>query len=278
MKMGRKIGEGANAEVFEWENNNKVIKLAKPNIDKSDLEREFRNNLIMWNLSLPVPKPFEIAEFNQRPGIVYERVYGKTLRERFFENLISNTNNHTKLDWKDVRLTARLLGKIHSLSHNELPNDQRDLLKKQILSVNKLHEEEKKSVINKLDCLPVKDKVCHGDANPNNIIISNGEALLIDWMNAATGNPEADLAEFIIMIRYAILPPETPQNAVRIFDNNREKIIKAFMDEYTLSTGTTYEEVHPWVIPILARKLSSDGIIEEEKELLLNEIKRRLEK
>ena len=41
MGIGRKIGEGATAEVFEWEDSKKVIKLAKTNIDKEDLHREF---------------------------------------------------------------------------------------------------------------------------------------------------------------------------------------------------------------------------------------------
>lgn len=44
MKIGRKIGEGGNSEVFEW-GNNKVIKLAKPNTDITALQREYKNNL-----------------------------------------------------------------------------------------------------------------------------------------------------------------------------------------------------------------------------------------
>ncbi|SES62884.1 TIGR02172 family protein [Oceanobacillus limi] len=277
MGIGRKIGEGANAEVYEWENDKKVIKLAKSNIDKTDLQREYDNNLVMWKLGLPVPQPFGMAAYDQRPGIVYERIYGKTLRERFFETLVQVNTDQQKLDWDDVRLTARLFGDIHnSISNEKLPNGQKEFLKKQIQSVDYLREEETKLVLAILDRLPQKNRVCHGDANPNNVLIRNDKPVLIDWMNAANGNPEADLAEFILMIRYAVLPPNVPNNAVRVFDANREKIIGAFMDEYTRLTGTTYDEVDPWIVPIAARKLSSDGIGEEEKQVLLNEIKRRL--
>ncbi|GAA0339593.1 aminoglycoside phosphotransferase family protein [Bacillus carboniphilus] len=278
MKIGRKIGEGANAEVFEWGSTNKVVKLAKSNIDKTDLKREFNNNLIMWKLGLPVPQPFEMIEFKHRPGIVYERILGKTLRERFFENLVTQKDtDQTTFDLDDVRLSARILGKVHnSKSHRELPSNQREFLKKQILSVDYLREDEKKDVLGLLDSLPVKRNICHGDANPNNILFPNGEPVLIDWMNASNGNPEADLAEFIIMIRYAILPPNTPPNAVRLFDSNRENIINEFMQAYTRLTGTTYNEVDPWIVPIAARKLSSDGIVEEEKQLLVGVIRKRL--
>ncbi|WP_228550172.1 aminoglycoside phosphotransferase family protein [Salinibacillus xinjiangensis] len=279
MKIGRKIGEGANAEVFEWENDVKVVKLAKSNINETDLQREFTNNLTMWSLGLPVPQPYELVELDHRLGIVYERIYGKTLRERFFEHLIQATNtNLTTFDLNDVQLSAHILGKVHnnSLSHNEIPSQQREFLKKQILSIDYLTKDEKKDVLDILNGLPQKNKICHGDANPNNIIIRNEEAVLIDWMNATNGNPEADLAEFIIMIRYAVLPANIPTSAVELFDFIREKIIKEFMEEYTRLTGTTYEEVDPWIIPIAARKLSSDGIVEDEKQILRNEIKRKL--
>lgn len=78
------------------------------------------------------------------------------------------------------------------------------------------------------------------------------------------------------MIKFAVLPPNTPHNVVSIFDSIRENIIKSFMDEYTLLTGITYDEVDPWITPIAARKLASDGISQEEKQLLLQEIRLRL--
>ena len=140
-----------------------------------------------------------------------------------------------------------------------------------------LNEDEKKAVIGILDSLPIKSQICHGDPNPNNILMSNGNPVMIDWNDATNGNPETDIAEYIVMIKFAILPPNTPQNVVRLFDSIRGTIIKVFMDEYTLLTGTTYDEVDPWIVPIAARKLSADAISEEEKQLLLNEIRLRLE-
>lgn len=279
MKIGRKIGEGANAEVFEWEDDTKVIKLAKATIDRTYLEKEFTNTLTMWKLGLAVPQPYKMIDYHNRPGIVFERIFGKTLRERFFENLVpQNDNVHSKLDWNDARLTARLFGEVHhSLPNEEILSQQRQFLKNQILSVDYLSPVEKGAVLTILDGLPAKHNICHGDANPNNILFSNGQPVLIDWMNAANGNPEVDLAEFIIMIRYAILPPETPSIAVELFDLNREKIINDFMEEYTSSTGITYDEVERWIIPIAARKLSTDGITEKEKQLLVSEIRLGLE-
>ncbi|WP_026907501.1 aminoglycoside phosphotransferase family protein [Paucisalibacillus globulus] len=278
MKIGRKIGEGGNSEVFEWEGRNKVIKLAKPNTHKIALEREFKNNLIAWEMGLAVPRPYEIVAYNDRPGIVFDRVVGETLKERLFNNIIEQVSKgQSTLDFNDIRHTARLLSEIHRISHKEL-RPQREFLKKQIVSVNYLNDSEKDAVIGILDGLPIKSQMCHGDPNPNNIVMSNGNPVFIDWNDASCGNPETDVAEYIIMIKYAVLPADTQQNIVRYFDAIRGSIIRIFVDEYTLLTGITYEEVDPWIVPIAARKLSADGISEEEKQLLVNEIKLRLGK
>ncbi|WP_231495811.1 phosphotransferase [Paucisalibacillus sp. EB02] len=271
--IGRKIGEGGNSEVFEWGDDNKIIKLAKPNTSILALEREYRNNLMAWKMGLSVPKPYEIVEFDQRPGIVFERIYGETLKERLFNILIQQINADQLMTvWNDVRYTARLLSEIHHLSHEGIP-PQREFLKRQIRSVGYLGEEEKSAIIDILDSFPIKSQICHGDPNPNNILMSNGKAVMIDWNDATSGNPETDLAEYIIMIRFAVLPSDTPQNVVNVFDSLREGIIDVFLDEYTLLTGTTYEEVEPWIIPIAARKLSADAISNKEKQLLVNEIR-----
>jgi uncharacterized protein (TIGR02172 family) len=275
MEIGRKIGDGGTSEVFEW-GNNKVIKLAKPNTDIEDLQREFKNTLTVWRMGLSVPQPFEIVEFNHRPGIVFERVDGESIKEQVFKTMAAETNtNKPELDWSGVRVTARLLSELHQLTNDEI-RPQRDFLKRQIRSVDYLNEDEKEAVISILDRLPRKHQICHGDPNPNNILMRSGEPVFIDWNDATLGNPESDVAEYILMINFTILPPETPQIIVNAFDSVRETIIQVFMDEYTLLTGTTYEEIEPWIVPVAARKLIADAISVEEKQLLVKEIRKRL--
>lgn len=122
----------------------------------------------------------------------------------------------------------------------------------------------------------IKQQLCHGDPIPNNILIRDDKAFLIDWMNASTGNLEADLAEYIIMIRFAVLPANISTEMVNHFDSIREEIVKIFIEEYTKVSDIIPEEIDAWILPVAARKLSSDGIVEDEKKLLVNEIRRRL--
>lgn len=276
MKLGKKIGEGSCSEVFEWENDKKIIKLAKANTNKKAIQREYENNLTVWKMNLSVPKPFEIVEVNHRNGIVVERIYGETLKDRLFKSLMEQENSaQSVIDWDDIRLSARILSEIHSLTNSEIPS-QRQMLKQQIVSVSYLNEWEKEAVIKILNELPQKSNLCHGDPNPNNMLMSNGKLVMIDWMNASSGNPETDIAEYIIMIKFAILPSDTPKTVVKNLDLVRGNIINVFMDEYTKLTGISYNQVDPWIVPVAARKLTADGISEEEKQLLLKEIRSRL--
>lgn len=276
MKIGRKIGEGSNSEIFEYEDDNKIIKLAKPNTNKVTIQREFNNSLIVSKVGLPVPKPYQVVEINERPGIVFERIYGVPIKQLLFENLFNLLNGNEQQDsWDVITSIARILSEVHQISNDELPS-QRDSIKYQILRVDYLSNSEKNAVIGMLERLPIDNKICHGDPNPDNILVSNEKIVLIDWNDTTKGNPEADIAEFVIMIKFAILPLDIPQEIVRIFDSLRESIIEVFMDEYTRLTGITYDDIDPWIAPIAARKLSADAISEEEKQLLTNEIRLRL--
>lgn len=271
LMLGRKIGEGGNAEVFEW--GNKVIKLAKSNIDKAALQREHHNALTAWKLGLPVARPYEIVEIENRPGLVFERIYGESLMDRLIREIVNADGK--SIEHGDAKQIARLLSKIHQLSDDTLPN-QNEHLKWQINHVTYLDAKERDLIIEKLDSLPVKNQICHGDPNPHNIFMENGQLVIIDWMDTTNGNPESDLAEFIIMVKFAVLPPDTPKAITETFDSMRVQIVKEFMDEYTLLTGMTYDEVDPWILPIAAQRLNADAISEGEKQLLLTEIRNRL--
>lgn len=278
-KLGAKIGEGGCAEVFEWMDDNKIIKLAKSNTSVAALQRELYHCQIAWDCGLPVPEPFDLLNIDGRPGIVFERIYGESILKRFVDRstkrATTEETNNVFDDYIDAKITARLLFQIHSHSVQNMPS-QRENIKNDILRSQYLNENEKEAVINRLDQLPMKQQLCHGDPNPGNVIFRDNEAIIIDWNNSSTGNPEADLAEYIIMVRYAILPSDFPIQAKDGLNKTRESSIRIFMDEYERLSGIGYAEVESWIVPIAARKLSADGISEEEKNLLVKEIRRRL--
>ncbi|MEI5907005.1 phosphotransferase [Bacillus spongiae] len=280
VELGRMIGEGGCAITYEWKGSDKLLKLAKDNTNQEAMKREYDNSVFAFETGLSVPQPFELLSVNDRAGIVFERIYGTPLLERYMSQLTDQTYSETGINPDDIRINARILSEIHLPIDTDsplVPSPQKEYLTLLIKRVDLLTFAEKESVISIINRLPLKQLLCHGDPNPGNVLIrSDGSPVMIDWMDAAIGNPEVDIAEFILMIRYAVLPDHLPNQTRQFFDSNRETIIRIFMDEYTRLTGLTYYDVEPWLLPVAARKLSADAIPDEEKSLLVQEIRRRL--
>jgi aminoglycoside phosphotransferase (APT) family kinase protein len=278
-KLGHKIAEGGCSEVYEWENGEKVVKLAKANTDIHAIRREFNSNRVARDLGLPVAQPYEQIDIEGRPGIVFERIDGEPLIERLMKQIFQNIQSSEILESNenqvDLRITAQILSQIHSHSDMTMPS-QRDSLKYSINNAKHLADDEKSAIIHRLEQLPLKQQLCHGDPNPGNILIRDGKPVIIDWMDASIGNPEADLAEYIVMIRFGVLPPEIPSIALEFFDSMRESIIAIFLEEYMKLGDVTLEAVDSWILPIAARKLNADAVSDEEKQVLIQEIRRRL--
>lgn len=274
--IGKQIGSGGCSEVFEW-GYDKVIKLFRSNTTPQAVELEYRNSEGAWKAGLPVPRPYQLLDIEGRPGIVFDKIVGETLTERFARQLAEvDTHGLELLDY-DIRMSANLIFTIHTcLNIPEVTLNQKEILKNSIAWPAYLTESEKQAIYTRLDGLAVKNSLCHGDPNPNNIIISNGEPVMIDWMNAASGNPAGDIAELIIMYKYAILPAETPPAIAANFDAARDYIIQLFVDEYMKWSGMPYKEIESWIVPVAARKLSADAISEQEKALLVQMIRENL--
>lgn len=151
-----------------------------------------------------------------------------------------------------------------------------EMLKGSISRATYLTQEEKQFIYKVLDKLPTKNSICHGDPNPGNFLIRDGKPVIIDWMNATIGNPAADIAEYIILMKYAILPPETPNSIVNFFNVARGFILEIFLDEYMKLSDMEYEEIDQWMLPVMAGKLSADGICDEEKKVLVEVVRKNL--
>jgi len=282
--LGKCIGSGGCSEVFEW-GDDKAIKLFNFNTNEYAVNREYNNMIAAWKSGLPTYRPYEKVELEGRLGIIYERINGQTIMDRFLQGNIAlnnitrplNDNDKLLIDYKDndIRITARVLNDIHQKKIPGIPN-QVEMIKDRISRAAYLNQEEKQYIYTIVDNLPSKDSLCHGDPNPGNFIISDGMPVIIDWMNATIGNPAADIAEYIIMIKYCVLPPEIPNSFCDFFNTIRELVIQTFLDEYIKLSNMEYGEIEQWMVPVMAGKLSADAISDKEKKILVEEIRKRL--
>lgn len=179
------IGKGAMAEVIEY-GKDKVCKLFYEDCPEEFVKLEYKNAIEMYENNITVPKPFEIINLQNRKGIIYERIYGKTL------SCFLSGDNKNKMLELFVNLHRNLLSH-HSknmLSYKEI---MKELLNR---SSNENYD-----FIKQINTLPDGTHICHGDLHPKNVIIkSDGTAVIIDFTSACCGPFLCDIARTFFIL------------------------------------------------------------------------------
>lgn len=279
--LGKLLGNGATADVYEY-GNDKVIKLFATGSSIDTVRWEYNKTLSAYESNLPVPKIYDIIEYNNRYGIVMEYVPGETFKCLIDKDIMQvsageiSSSIFAERILEYVKQTARFLFDIHKIK-----TDQIEAMDNQMLRGVKgnqfLSDEEKKRVIKIIEDLPKGNSVCHGDPNPNNIIVNGDQFKFIDWVNSGVGNPMYDIAEYVLMFTPSTnrVPENTPPELIEFIDKYANKIVPAFLEEYEYISNLNVSNYKDWFIPLLVSKLNSNRTI-DEKNIILDDIRKRL--
>jgi thiamine kinase-like enzyme len=101
--------------------------------------------------------------------------------------------------------------------------------------------------------MPKNTKLCHGDFNPSNIVITEkDEAYIIDWSHAAQGNASADAAQTYLLFRLA----------------GNTSLADKYLSLFCKKSDTAKQYVDKWLSIVAASRLPKAK--PEEKEFLLH--------
>lgn len=151
---------------------------------------------------LRVPRAFEVVTHEGRAGIVMERLEGIDLL--------------TELEKKPWRAMAmgRILGELHlAMTACEAPGSLpavKERIRRRVGRTPEIPAWLAALCGQVLDGLPDGDRIGHGDFHPGNIVRTPDGPAVIDWANAARGDPLADVARTRMMLALGELPEETP--------------------------------------------------------------------
>ena len=220
-----------------------AIKVFNEDYSKADVLNEALNQARVEETSLNIPEIIEVTKIDGKWAIITRFIEGKTL-ERLMKENPEKFDEYLEL-FVDTQLDvhrqkAPLLNKLKDKMHRKI--SQTDL---NATTRYELHT--------RLESMPNHDKVCHGDFNPSNIIISSdGKPYILDWSHATQGNASADAARTYLLF---CLANETA---------TAEKYLKLFCNK----SDTAKQYVQKW-IPIVSASQSVKGK-PEERELLLH--------
>ena len=226
-----------------YRDGDKVIKLFDEHYSKADILNEALNQARVEETGLAIPKLLEVTKVNGRWAIVMDYIKGKTLAELM-------EKNPDKLD-EYLNLFVDLQMEIHS-KRAPLLNKLKDKMNRKISQAD-LNATIRYDLHTRLEAMPKHNKVCHGDFNPSNIIIStDGTPYIIDWSHATQGNASADVARTYLLFWLA----------------GKMNIAEKYLDLFCLKSDTAKQYVQKWV-PIVAASQMVKGK-KEEREFLLH--------
>lgn len=283
MGIGKLIGKGATAEVYEYEED-KVIKLFNLGESEDSLKWEYNKLKVGYEYHVPCPQVFELIEVDGRPGYIMEKIKGITIREKMFNEIQEVAAGRMSIElfsesyFNDIKGVAGALYELHKV---QAPGWERldDRFIWQANATGFLQADEKEAIIHLIKKLPKDSIVCHCDINPNNILYCDGEYRLIDWVNAGSGNPLYDVAEYV----FSTMPKKKsniegiPQVIIDFYLKNKDFIAVTFLKEYERLSGRDISSYEAYIIPLLVSKLHSNRTDKEKSEIVL-EIRNRLDR
>jgi uncharacterized protein (TIGR02172 family) len=233
MQVGKLIGIGNTADVYEWEDD-KVLKLFHEGYPEVAVIKEYNNAMAIRDLEFHKPKAYELISYEDRKGIIYDRIIGESLPD-----WITRTGN--------VTLCADYMSKLHKeIIRNEISNvpNYKDFLRYHIPNTMSVQERDK--LLKMIDSLAEGNTLCHGDFHPGNILISDDCTYIIDFMNVCHGSYLYDVARTVFLIEYTPVPPEVP---------DRDMIMqfkKKLADLYLIGMDVTRDMIKDFLTVIIA--------------------------
>lgn len=241
MKLDRVIAVRNNKTIYR--DDNTCVKVFNNDYSKADVLNEALNQSRVEETGLNIPKILEVTMTEGKWAIVSEFIEGKTLAQLMEEN------PDKKRSYIEMLVDIQL--EIQSKSC-PLLNKLKDKMNRKISSCE-LDATTRYDLHTRLDSMPKHNKVCHGDLNPSNIIITeDGTPYIIDWAHVTQGNASADAARTYLLFWLS-----------GDIDGAHK-----YLDIFCEKSNTAKQYVQKWM-PIVAASQSVKGN-EKEREFLLS--------
>lgn len=240
MNLDTVVAVSTNKTIYR--DGNQCIKLFDEHFSKADVLNEALNQARIEETGLNVPRVLKVTLINGRWAIVTDFIEGKTLEQLMRENP-DKTEEYLEL-FVDLQL------KMHSKTC-PLLNKLKDKMDRKINETD-LDATTRYELHARLAGMPKHKKVCHGDFNPSNIILTeDGTPYIIDWAHATQGNASADAARTYLLFCL----------------NDDVAAAKKYLDLFCRKSNTAHQYVQKWM-PIVAASQSVKGNPHEREFLL----------
>jgi uncharacterized protein (TIGR02172 family) len=201
------IGKGAVGTIYRLDEE-RIVKVYEPHVSVGIIDRERKNAREAFKCGLPCAITYDTVEVDGRIGVVYELFQAETLASLIEGDRASTTSS---VGWMNQNMAASL----HSAHIAKYAAELSKIAKKMhstdasgtgIQSVQDLWlgwTDLLKGVATDAQIAEIRRRILsveaaktfvHGDLHPKNVMVQNGEYLLVDMGDVGYGNPIFDLA------------------------------------------------------------------------------------
>ena len=257
--LGPPLFQGLRAQVFAWDDG-LVVKVYLPGRSRRTVESEAYATRRVHEAGLPAPACHGTVEIAGRFGIILEHVEGPSMAHVLAAS-----------GWTRAAEMGRALGELQAKMHSVLtgePDPLRPAVQYCIERAPGLPPETKEAAIGLLSSLPdgQGNSLLHGDFHPMNVLMSRKGPIIIDWDSVHRGNPMADVARTLLLLR------SMSRHAAEFGDSTQpvviERAVEALVDAYTrayfMSGPGSKAEAEAWLAPLAAARLIERVPGEEE--------------
>ena len=176
------IGQGANGQVFRLDRDT-IVKVYRNPDSLPDIQRERELARRAFVLGIPTAIPYDVVRVGDGYGSVFELLDTQSFAKILVED-------PSQLD-HIARMSVDLLKTIHGteVQPGEMP-DMKSVVLKWVDFLKPYFPADRYEKLRALvDAVPQDLHVMHGDYHIKNVMLQDGEALLIDMDTLCTGNP-----------------------------------------------------------------------------------------
>lgn len=180
------IGKGANGAVYRYDPET-IIKVYFNNDALPDIkrERELARKALVLGINTAIP--YDVVRIGDKYGTVMELLAATSISK-----MIKKDPEHLE---EPLKYFVDMLKQIHDteIKPGEVPDMKELALKWARFDMDYLPEDIGKKLYQIVENVPDQDTLMHGDYHTNNVMVRDGEALLIDMDTLCMGHPIFEL-------------------------------------------------------------------------------------
>ncbi|THE09759.1 aminoglycoside phosphotransferase family protein [Bacillus timonensis] len=240
MILGNPIAKGNTANIYL--SDNKIVKVFNDILPDTESINEANKQKYAYSCGLPVPEILDVTKINGKQAIIMQYIKGETLGDLLIK--------HKEQAEHYLNISVDMQLDIHSIVTDAI-EPMYVKLYRQIESVIELDKRQKSYLLKELESFTYEERLCHGDFHLFNLIMTEKQVVIIDWVDSSAGDIRADIYRTYLL--YTQFSSELAEMYLRL---------------YCEKSGIVRSEVFQWAPIIAAARLSESVSSENSKRLM----------